>query len=318
MQRSPGVTVVGVFSLLGSMLTLLLGALMLLAAAVAPHSSTPTPGFAAMAFSSLFLFAPAVWGITTSIGVFRLKRWARTSILLFAALLTLMGLSLPLVFLAMPAPPVPSQAVSAWTAIRSAMTVFYLCLAALGVWWLVLFTRPSVKEQFQGGVVNQSERPTSITIIAWLLLVSSPFTLACALFRVPALFFNSLLTGWSATACYLAFGIVTFFLGMGLLRLDPRARVFAIYYSVFAWVNAVFAYTLPGTQQRLQELAKRLPSFLKSPSTQPAPAINPWFMVAWISLFMLVQIYFLVTRKPAFDRSAHRNGSSMPPVVNPA
>lgn len=310
MQRSASVTVVGVFSLLGSLAILLLGCLMLLAMVVAPRSSTPMPRFATMAMSSLFLFGPGLWGIATSIGLFRLKGWARTSILIFAGLLTFMGLCAPLAFLVVPNPPGLDQAGPSWATIRAGMSVFYLCFAAIGVWWLVLFTRSSVKEQFQSGAraTAASQRPLSITIISWLLLLSSPFTLAFALLQVPALFFNALLTGWAASLCYLGFAVVTFLLGLRLLRLNPRARVLAIYYSVFAWVNGALTYLLPGAQERLRAMANGLPTFLRVPSNQPVTMMRPWLLVVWTSLFMAAQIYFLVTRKPAFDR-AHPGNS---------
>jgi hypothetical protein len=314
MKRSGGVTLAAVFSLLGSLATLLLGCLMLLAAVFARHSSTPTPGSGVMIFSSLMFFLPAAWGIATSIGLFRLKHWSRISILIFAGLLAFMGLSVPIAFFAMPMPPVPNQDPHIWTSVRVGMSALYLLLAAVGVWWLVFFNRASVKGQFLGGApaAARSGRPISISIIAWLLLLGSLTTLGCALLRFPAVFFNRLLTGWAAVLCYLAFAVVTLYLGFGLLRLNPRARVLAIYYTVFAMLNAMLFYTLPGAKERLSAMTSSLPQFLRPATPTPVPTLNPWFLVVWIGVFMAGQIYFLVTRKAAFYRSHVTNEGVSP------
>lgn len=304
MKRSGGVTLAAVFSLLGSLATLLMGCLMLLVSVLARHSSAaiPTAGSGVIILSSLMFFLPAAWGIATSVGLFRLKHWSRISILIFAGLLAFMGLSVPIAFLAMPMPPVSNQDPQIWASMRGGVSAFYLLLAAVGVWWLVFFNLASVRSQFLGGAAAaaRSGRPLSTSIIAWLLLFGSVTTLGFALLQFPAVLLNRLLTGWAASLCYLAFAVVTSYLGIGLLRLNPRARVLAIYYTVFGVVNAVLFYTWPGAKERLSAMASSLPQFLRPASPTPVPTLNPWLMVVWMCIFMAGQIYFLVTRKAAF------------------
>src|SRR5215467_3419442 len=97
MNRSASVTVVSVFSLLGSLLLFGMGLLSTVAVVVtgASNSALKQPGgsiaVVGMIVGTFFLIAFAIWGIATSIGLFLLKRWARLSILVFSVLLTIMS-----------------------------------------------------------------------------------------------------------------------------------------------------------------------------------------------------------------------------------
>lgn len=312
MKRSAGVTVAAVFSLLGSLLNLLLGFLMILMAIINKSTlAAGAPGGRAMMIvSSMFLTLPGIWGIATSVGLFRLKRWARISILIFASLLTFFGLITPLGLLAVRFPTPPNQDPAIFNSVRWGISVFYLCLAVVGVWWLVFFTRPSVKEQFVDAAttITPSRRPLSITVIACLLLLGSISLLFSALIRIPALFFNQILTGWMATLLYLAYAAVCLYLGIGLLRLNPRARIAAVAYSTFGVIAGICTYTLPGAQQRITSLTVTMPGMLHGENPTPIPTINPWFLCSVVLIVMGAQIYFLVTRKQAFyqDVAAER------------
>jgi hypothetical protein len=101
MTRSAGVTVNAVVALLGSVLTMALGALMLFgmvfalrSAPVEPPKDFPLPAVylkALMMLMPLFYVLPAIWGICTGIGLLRLKNWARISIIVFGGLLAFFG-----------------------------------------------------------------------------------------------------------------------------------------------------------------------------------------------------------------------------------
>ena len=122
---------------------------------------------------------------------------ARKSILIFAALLTFMSAGGMLTILVIQLPATPQSDVMPM--IRLGMAAFYVVLAAIGVWWLVLFNRSRTKEYFAGQVVPASERarPLSVSVIAWLLLISGALTASSAIFRLPAIMFGIVLTGWA-------------------------------------------------------------------------------------------------------------------------
>ena len=216
--RSGGVTVIAVLSLLGSLLTLLMGvsiaALSLFSSKFGDQDSQLSPGFlrTAMLLASLLYILPAFWGIATSIGLFRLKEWARISIIVFSVFLVVTcgfgaaGLAL------IPIPPPQNQQVDAniVSGVHVLMTAFTAGIAGIGIWWLVFFTRPGVKQQF---VLSQSlgmsreaslplpatssvafataapARPLSFTIIAIWLLAGSAFLPANIMLRSPAAIF---------------------------------------------------------------------------------------------------------------------------------
>src|SRR5712672_2080606 len=114
MPRSTGVTVISILSLLGSVLTLALGLLVLVVTIFVPSGQTPQfPGSPAMfkafmAAASLAYLLPAIWGAATAIGLWKLKSWARISMIVFSVLLILMAAFAGLVMVVMPFPSTPA------------------------------------------------------------------------------------------------------------------------------------------------------------------------------------------------------------------
>src|SRR5262249_23984434 len=305
---SVGVTISAIVAVLGSLLDRIMALLTLLSLVVAPaRPRDPTfPGSPALFRTILFLvplfyLLPAAWGITTSIGLFRLRHWARISIIVFAALLALFGLFSLLgafAMLAMPAPPTPPGArvdpqfmANFMVVMRVFMVVFALTQLGIGTWWLVFFNRAKVKAQFTppmasaplpaaagtqppptlGGapsgypmqapatpaapmVLSGPGRPVSITIIGWYLLVGALLLPLNLFLHTPAGLLMSIVTGWQATVYFLAALGVHAYVGVGLLRLQPVARLVGIAYFVFAFLNSAVFFFAPGGQARMAKL----------------------------------------------------------------
>jgi hypothetical protein len=82
--------------------------------AVAPLPTQPELPWSPAFFSAIVLAAslvyilPATWGMLTSVGLLRLKNWARISIIVFSVLLILMGSFSALTALLIPFFPVPN------------------------------------------------------------------------------------------------------------------------------------------------------------------------------------------------------------------
>jgi hypothetical protein len=159
MKRSASVTIAAVFSLLGSALSLALGLLSALAVLIArksnPDLNEPLV-LGGVVIGTFFLIVPAIWGIATSRGLFRLKAWARTSILVFSVLLAITGLFGAILFPLLQHSTTPESAGSGFTYLKFGIGGFYAVLAGIGVWWFVLFTRPSVRQQFGIGTTESS------------------------------------------------------------------------------------------------------------------------------------------------------------------
>jgi hypothetical protein len=304
MKRSISVTLVGIFAFLGSLLTLALGVVMAVALAVSRTSNAAmrAPGARVVGMVGLaFLVLPSTWGVATGIGIFFLKRWARVSIIVFGAFLVLGGFFGGLILLVMPLPSTGPTGVGSFGAIKMGIGVFYLLTGAIGLWWALLFSSRSVKMQFAGGqlITDGMDKPVSISIIAWLLILGSAFIPFSIVMRLPMAFLGWLLTGWTAAFVFALFAAFQLYIGIGLLRLNARSRVLAIYYSIFGAVNGVLIYALPGREARMATMMKAMPAYFH----QPTPTVMPfpyWLFEVMILVFMLIQIYFLITRKPAF------------------
>ena len=359
MQRSVGVTISAIVALLGSLLALVMGLLTLLSLVVAP-ARPPDPNFPGspalfrtiLFLVPLFYLLPAAWGITTSIGLFRLRHWARISIIVFAALLALFGLFSLLgafAMLAMPAPPTPPGArvdpqfmANFMVVMRVFMVVFALAQLGIGIWWLVFFNRVKVKEQFtprmafaplpavagtppppslntaSSAYSTQASapaaptllrgpgRPVSITIIGWYLLVGALLLPLNLFLRTPAALLVNILTGWQATAYFLAMLGVHAYVGVGLLRLQPVARLVGIAYFVFGFVNSAVFFFAPGGRGRMAKLLEVSQSaffWMRQPHAAPFD-LAPFMMIGAVMgmLLVLVPLCFLIINRQAFAR----------------
>jgi hypothetical protein len=325
MKRSFGVTLIATLSVLGSLLFLGLGTLMLIGALwmgrLPSAPGTPAPPTAArvlVAVSSLFYFLPAVWGFITSVGLFRLKNWARISTIVFSVLLVLVCgfLGVTMVFLPMPSPPGNELPAEVTVGFKVMLAALGLALAAIGVWWLVFFTRAGVKAQFvpvapeAPAETGARRRPVSIVVIAVIMLVGCAMLPLGMLFRPPMILFVWLVTGWGATFCCLAFGVAQLIIGIGLLRLKPAARLAAIGLCVFGGLNSAVMLFAPGARARVAAVMNS--TYARVPGAEDwqrqfMTRVDPMPFMVMGGLFgfalMGVGLYFLVTRRSAFNPS---------------
>jgi hypothetical protein len=110
---------------------------------------------------------------------------------------------------------------------------------------------------------------------------------------------------------YLALAALQLYLGIGLLRLKPAARTVCIWYLAFGFVNATVFYLAPGGHARMLALIEKQQSML--------PWMQPWQSQMWQQMdltpllivgacfglaFLLVPLYFLITRRQAFETAA--------------
>jgi hypothetical protein len=341
MTRSTGVTVISILSLIGSLFTLAMGLLVLVVLVFVPNGQTsqfpgsPATFRALMAAASLVYLLPAIWGLTTAIGLWRLRNWARISVIVFSVLLSFMGAVTGLVMLVMPFPSVPGSDPTAMATVRIVMGGFWLTLMGIGIWWLVFFTRAKVAEQFarpsqassrmvsaqetqptdgripELGGVRKTTRPLSITIIAWLLLVGCLFMPLALVFRMPAAIFTSLVAGRTAFLVYVCFIVAQLCIGVGLLRLKPAARTGAIAYFVFGFANTAVFYLAPGSHARLAALMESERSIfpwmrqLQDQAQYQIDLTPSLILGSLVGLVLIaVQVYFLITRKRAFEISS--------------
>jgi hypothetical protein len=331
MKRSVGVTISAVVVLFGSGIALVSTAFMVLGfAEMAARGAAPPFGRIAGVFLVLFMLCLAGWGVATGISLLYLREWARISMLVFSGFLLVVSFPgiLMMLFVPFPAPPGISDPAmqDVMAATRIGMVIFYAVLAVLGGVWLYFFNRRAVREQFRGSEAPTSasgsawvptavapaspKRPISITIIAYISLIGACVLPLIQVMHVPMMFMGIFYTGWKASLIIMGFMIVQFLMAYGLLKLERWGRSLAIYYFNFAIFNSIVSVILPGAQARFDEAAAMMQGTMGLPAASPVK-FPIWSGLLFSLPIIAVQLWFVVTRKQAFERP---HGSSAAPL----
>jgi hypothetical protein len=299
-----GIRVSAVISILGSLALLLIAGLMLVSALMNPPApEAPAPPFPIKYFligmANVVIFL-AAWGIATAVGIFRRRRWARMSILIFSALLELFGVLGAAMMAVIPLPETPGADPRVMSFVRAAIVGFYCGLAAIGTWWLVLFNLQRSQPYFSGPVTtSEPVRPLSITIISGYFLFGALCCLPMALFRFPFMFMGIIFKEVGAVCIYLALVAVQLYLGLGLLRLSERARVTGIAYFCVMLVSGIIS-VVPSRQQELMRQMRLTYSWMNQPGQANYEFQHSWPFTLLMLLLAGLPIFFLIRRRAAF------------------
>jgi hypothetical protein len=240
-------------------------------------------------------------GIWTSVGLFRLRSWARTSILVFAGFLAAFSILTLLMTRVVPMPP-ETTAVTEHT-VRQTTAVMFGIPLAIAVWWLIQFNTQSTKTAFASPVTEPaSPRPLSITIIGWVCIVGSASLLLWIPTRLPVFLFGAIFKGWIAGVIYALFAALSLYIGKGLLDLRERARILAIAWFGFGLVHGTVVTLVPPLRQRMLELQRTLAQ------NQPSPipfdqGTMMYVTVAFTAIMVTTAIWFLIRNRAAFVRA---------------
>jgi hypothetical protein len=245
----------------------------------------------------VFFLALAAWGIATAVGLFRLRRWARYSILVIGGGLALIGLvsALSTGLLTLVSFPVPStvdasqsQTVQSMAKIVfGAITFFYLVICAVGVSWLIYFNRKKVREVFAPATLDlladglasgtqapglSNARPFLISVLAVLNMFGAGFCLVGALVPIPAALFGMILFGWQKTMLYLVIALVQATIGICLWRLLEWGRLLSLGMIAFSVAQCLVYAVRPSLMlqysaemnQRIAPAQAQLPQRLQT------------------------------------------------------
>jgi hypothetical protein len=316
MQRSIGVTLSAVASILGSVLLLLIVLLASLATLLMPQQAAmPVQTRASVMTGACMMFVYCAWGIATAIGLFRLAPWARRSILIFSALLVFTGAVMAVVLLVVPLPQTNGSNPDSLRSILAVISCFFATFALLGGFWLYFFNRPSVKQQFSKPRASEPHamRPLSVTLIAGLLLIAAASCVFSVFSPLSAfVLFGWFLEGWAARAVFVVLAICSFWLGRGLLRLNPLSRILTIGLLSVWSLNGALAMVSPGPMQQMFALIR---------SRYPEINYEAWMAALFrVSLYLglalnLVMIWFLTKNRAAF---APAPVAALPPEPPPS
>jgi hypothetical protein len=339
MKRSAGITITAVidfigcaFTLFSALASILVFALQSIIPPASPDAAAievpPMLRFFQLAAVLVFLVA-VVWGVATGIGLLRLREWARISQLIFAGLITLVGVCSAMLMLTIHLPvgasdPHPEATQHILQVTQFSIAIFYGAFAALGIWWLYYFMRRTIREEFRfgthasaavaavlpGGVPRATGepfpgpmhqgRPVSITVISALLFLGVANLIAVPFFRVPMLFFGRFVSGAEGTALLLVLAATQSAAGYGLLKLKMWGRNLAIAVQLFGAANLLATALMPGSQARFDDLMQRMYAQWKLPANVPIIHFPVAAMMLPAIPVLIVILYFLIREKPAF------------------
>jgi hypothetical protein len=280
-------------------LGVLVGSLIEVSTLLIPDLQTPSgraampPGARTMAgIVWLFLIAVAVFGIFVGVGILRRRNWARISILVWGGFMSVVSaFTIPVLFLVFNAIPgmMPKDAYGTpmLTIVKWFSVLFYGIPLGMGIWWLVLFTRPRVAAAFTDSAASAAYPPTMdvsgfplsaapagtnlaskpacplpLMIFAGFLIFSAFFMMLIVLIPVPGLmpffFFGRFFSGFSAKLILALLGLVFGIAGVGILKLKPLAlHTVLVLQSVF-FINGILSVLNPRFLAAVQEAMQRV------------------------------------------------------------
>lgn len=301
MKRPVAVTASAIVAILGSIFVFLL-AVVAVASLFIETTKPKPPNTAQFVIVGAVMFtALAGIGIWTAVGLFRLRQWARTSILVFAVFVAVSSIFTLLVTMAVPMPP----DISAGTerVLRQTMAAAFGIPLAIAVWWLIQFNRLSTKAAFASPIAEvASRRPLSITVIAWMSIFGGASCVLGILTSTPLFLFGVNFGGWTGGVIYAFLGALSLYIGKGLLDLRERGRVLAIVWFAFSFVHSSLVALVPSLQKGMLELQGG------HEQNQPNPiAFDGGGMLSLIFAFGAIvaaaAIWFLIRSRGSFVRA---------------
>jgi uncharacterized membrane protein (DUF2068 family) len=319
MKRTFGIIFSGVLLLLGALFQLLLAAGMafcgvLLHKQIASGKLPGTTPASAqvLGWMPIFMYALcavfialAVWEILTAVGLFRVRRWARYSVLIIGGILaafSLVSLLLTLVMLLAPLPGAAgmdaSQAhnVHAMTrVVFGVIALFHAIRCTIGVFWLVYFNKKRVRDIFAGlpDQAPESPRPLLISILSVLILIGAVSCLLLVFTPFPGAFFGMILHGWGKTAFCLIYAALAAAAGIGLWQLKEWARLLTMAMQALGLIQYVVFLARPSLYLRYSEEIYRSMN-LTQPQPQALSETVTYGVSFGISILLVIAVFVVL------------------------
>jgi len=346
----PAVNIAGVvaiiFSAFGILGSLLVGlSLLLVPRLQSTPGMPPTPPEArAIGGVSMFFFlALSGFGIFVAVGIFRRRNWARIAILIWGGFMVFVGLlaiaASLLMFSVMQTQLPNANGVDGESVMRFVtvfVVVFYGVPAAVGIWWLVLFTRkrvadaftnppltvalapamgasgfPQVPETAAAPVHKKPACPLPLAILAGFFIFSSFTTILFVViptsYSFPLFLFGYISSGVLPKIFLGLLAVVLAICGVAILKLKPWALDALLAVQSIFFINGSIGLFSPAykaaMRKAVENMAARYPAF--PGGTNPFlsdPYI--WSMMLFGLAFAAVIIGLLVFFRPRFLEQA--------------
>src|SRR6266850_1970691 len=216
----------------------------------------------------------------------------------------------------------PSLPATSLQMIQLFLAFMYGLPLIVGLWWLILFNRKSVKVQFKGSstgldpsVPQKPRCPVPVAVLAWFYVSSilNLLFLPFLSFRVPVFLFGRVLSGRVALTV-LILGCLAFFVsGVGLLKLKPWSYSLTIGLQVFWLASTAVSVLSPNYSAVMDSFLKEMQASFHLPETQFSPANlarHYGWTVALGLLFAGAILGLLVYYRPRFLEAASAANSS--------
>ena len=287
-NRSASVTFAAVVAILVSLFLLLCSSVLFFAMLLGkfPGTSSELPPFVrnTVMATNIFMMCLSLFGIVTGTGLIYLRNWARISILIWGGMLVFFGgIDIPIAFL-MPIPPTPSAPdlpAAGMQAVRLILLAIYGMPLLIGIWWLILFNRKTVKAQFAGAtgaadptVPRKPACPLPIAVLAWFYVSSilNLLFLPFLPFHVPVLVFGQVLPGRVGLTVLMLSCLALFVCGVGLLKLKPWSYSLTIVLQAFWAASTAVSMLSPNYSAVVDSFLKEMQASLHLPESQSSPA----------------------------------------------
>lgn len=327
-ESLPAVTAAGVVAIIFSALGVLLGLLVEVSMLVAPRlqKSEGAPGIPAGTLAAvevfwLFGIAIAIFGFFAGLGVLRRRNWARITMLVWGGIMAVFSaISIPVIFLVFNSLPstLPTGAATEpfMEFLKVFMAFFYGIPLGIGIWWLVLFTRPRVAAAFaaaaslaahpaamdasaysppaptvQTPFSPKSACPLPLMILAGFLIFSAACMVLAVLFpmtgSMPFFLFGHLFRGLSAKFLLGLIGVVLGIAGVGMLKLKPAALYTVLVLQCVFFINGILSAMNPRFLAAAQEAMQR------ADAENPAfPGGNPFLTGSFFHSIIIFGLFF--------------------------
>jgi len=328
-KRSATVTAAAVGAILESIFLLLCCSaaffVFLLARLPGPASSLPPAMRYMMLGTQAFMMCLSAFGIATGVGLLYLRKWARISILTWGGLSLFFGVIGILFIFLMPLTPnpnAPELAAGTLPSVRLIVLLVYGVPLVIGVWWLILFNRSSVKAQFADSALPGDPNvppkpacPLPVSALAWFYITSIlnllffPFVPV----RVPVFLFGWVLPGSVGLAVLIVTCLAFFVAGIGLLKLKPWSYTLTIGLQLFWLASMVVTLLTPNYKTAMDSFMKDIQASMHLPDT-PFSAADFSHSYGWTMVLGLLVagaiLGLLVYYRPRFLEQASRAASA--------
>jgi hypothetical protein len=241
-----------VIAIIGSVLMLI--AIGLALGAMSPVSSPATspalPPYIRTALLGVYglMICLSIFGIATGIGLIRLRSWARISAMVWAGVCIFSAaIGIPIgFFITLPnAPNVPEETMHV---VRWFFLLIYGLPLMVGVWWLILFNRRVIREQFVRPTTlldptapQKLRCPLPVSVLAWFLISSAVNVVIVPFLPIsfPVILFGHQIPGAGGKIFLLLNCLLLIVGGAGLLKLKPWSYPLTIAFQLFWLVSGV-------------------------------------------------------------------------------